>query len=77
MAPTQQRHVISVADPAAMATAAAERLLARISENPGRVAICLTGGSSPKKLYQVLATDACRSRIPWQLVHWLLAVYRP
>jgi len=47
MAPNQQRQVISVADPAAMANAAAERVIARISENAGRVAICLTGGSSP------------------------------
>ena len=55
-----------------MATAAAERVLARIAENPGRVAICLTGGSSPKQLYQLLATDAYRSRIPWQRVHWFI-----
>jgi 6-phosphogluconolactonase len=55
-----------------MATAAAERVTARISENPGRVAICLTGGSSPKALYQLLATDAWRSRIPWQRVHWFI-----
>jgi 6-phosphogluconolactonase len=72
MTANHQRHVISVADPAAMATAAAERVLARISENPGRVAICLTGGSSPKKLYQLLGTDAWRSRIPWQRVHWFI-----
>ena len=64
--------MISVADPAAMANAAAERVIARISENSGRVAICLTGGSSPKKLYQLLATDAWRSRIPWQRVHWFI-----
>ena len=72
MAPNQQRQVISVADPAAMAKAAAERVIARISENAGRVAICLTGGSSPKKLYQLLATDAWRDKIPWRagaLVH--------
>jgi 6-phosphogluconolactonase len=72
MASNNQRHVIVVADPAAMAEAAAERMVARISENPGRVAICLTGGSSPKKLYQLLATDALRSRIPWQRVHWFI-----
>ena len=38
----------------------------------GRVAICLTGGSSPKQLYQLLATDAYRSRIPWHRVHWFI-----
>src|SRR5712675_2227216 len=72
MTPHDHRPVISVADPAAMATAAAERVIARISENPGRVAICLTGGSSPKALYQLLATDIYRSRIPWQRVHWFI-----
>jgi 6-phosphogluconolactonase len=72
MISNDNRQVISVGDPAAMATAAAERVIARISENPGRVAICLTGGSSPKQLYQLLATDAYRSRIPWQRVHWFI-----
>lgn len=36
------------------------------------MAICLTGGSSPKQLYQLLATDAYRSRIPWDRVHWFI-----
>jgi 6-phosphogluconolactonase len=72
MTPNDHRHVISVADPAAMANAAAERIGARISENAGRVAICLTGGSSPRQLYQLLATDAWRSRIPWERVHWFI-----
>jgi 6-phosphogluconolactonase len=66
------RRVIAVADPAALAIAAAERVLARIAANSGRVTICLTGGSSPKQLYQLLATDAYRSRIPWARVHWFI-----
>ena len=41
--------MIAVADPAALAKAAAERVhRANIAANTGRVAICLTGGSSPK-----------------------------
>lgn len=72
MTGNDNRHVIAVADPAALATAAAERLLARIAANSGRVAICLTGGSSPKQLYQLLATDFYRSRIPWERVHWFI-----
>ena len=64
--------VIAVADPAELANAAATRLLARIAANSGRVAICLTGGSSPKRLYQLLATDAFRSQIPWDRVHWFI-----
>jgi 6-phosphogluconolactonase len=66
------RHVITVSDSAALAKAAAERVLARIAANDDRVAICLTGGSSPKQLYQLLATDFYRSQIPWQRVHWFI-----
>src|SRR6202047_3541898 len=72
MAPSDQRHVIPVSDPAALAKAAAERIMARIAANGDRVAICLTGGSSPKQLYQLLATDAYRSQIPWDRVHWFI-----
>ena len=64
--------VIEVSDSVALAKAAAERLMARIAANGDRVAICLTGGSSPKQLYQLLATDAFRSRIPWDRVHWFI-----
>ena len=66
------RHVIAVADPAELAKVAAERVIARISANTGRAAICLTGGSSPQRLYQLLASDAYRSRIPWDRVHWFI-----
>jgi 6-phosphogluconolactonase len=72
MATNDNRHVIAVSDPAALAKAAAERIIARINSNPGRAAICLTGGSSPKQLYQLLASDAYRSRIPWDHVHWFI-----
>jgi 6-phosphogluconolactonase len=63
---------IVVADPAALAVAAAARLMARIEANPNRIAICLTGGSSPKQLYQLLATDAYAKTIPWDRVHWFI-----
>lgn len=72
MAGNDNRHVITVSDPAALAKEAAERILARIAANSGRVAICLTGGSSPKQLYRLLATEPYRSRIPWQRVHWFI-----
>jgi 6-phosphogluconolactonase len=66
------REVITVADPAALATTAADRLMTRIEANGGRIAICLAGGSSPKRLYQLLATPAYRNRIPWRRVHWFI-----
>ena len=46
--------------------------MARIAANGDRVAVCLTGGSSPKQLYQLLATEAFRSQIPWDRVHWFI-----
>jgi 6-phosphogluconolactonase len=72
MAPADHRKIIAVADPATLAKAAADRVLARIAANAARVAICLAGGSSPKQLYQLLATEAYRSRIPWDRVHWFV-----
>jgi 6-phosphogluconolactonase len=72
MALNDNRHLITVSDPAALAKTAAERVMARIAANVGRVAVCLTGGSSAKALYELLATDACRNRIPWERVHWFI-----
>jgi 6-phosphogluconolactonase len=72
MARSDNRHVITVADAKSLARAAADRIMARIAANGDRVAICLTGGSSPKQLYQLLATDTYRSQIPWQRVHWFI-----
>jgi 6-phosphogluconolactonase len=75
MAPNPDRGNIKpvvVADPAALETAAADRVIAGVAANAGRVAICLAGGSSPKQLFQLLATDAYRSRIPWDRVHWFI-----
>ncbi len=72
MSPHGYLQKIVVADPAALATAAAERLLARIGASAGRAAICLTGGSSPKQLYRLLASDPYRGRIPWDRVHWFI-----
>jgi 6-phosphogluconolactonase len=72
MAPNDRHRVIVVADSIALTRTAAERVLTRIAANSGRIAICLTGGSSPKQLYRLLATDSCRSRVPWDRVHWFI-----
>jgi 6-phosphogluconolactonase len=72
MAGNANRQVIVVGDAAALANSAADRLLARIAANRARVAICLTGGSSPKQLYRLLATEPYRNRVPWLRVHWFI-----
>jgi 6-phosphogluconolactonase len=68
----ENSHRIVVDDPVILAKAAAERLMARIDANAGRIAICLTGGSSPKQLYRLLASDPYSGRIPWKRVHWFI-----
>ena len=66
------RKIIVVDDAEALAEAAAERVIARMDNNPGRIAICLTGGSSPKQLYALLGSDDYADRIPWDRVHWFI-----
>src|SRR5215468_10708732 len=72
MTASGQRKIIAAADTDAVARTAAERLLSRISANSGRIAICLTGGSGPVKLYELLASAGYRGKIPWPRVHWFI-----
>jgi len=61
-----------VADPAAVAGSAAERvaaeLIAAVAQR-GRADFATTGGSSVAGLYEGLAAEPLRSRIPWDRVH--------
>ncbi|GJD50121.1 6-phosphogluconolactonase [Methylobacterium crusticola] len=59
-----------LADPDAVARAAAERLVAVARAAPGRAAICLSGGSTPGRLYGLLAGPDYRDRLPWDRLHW-------
>src|SRR5258705_3676836 len=72
MASNAHRQIITVADSVALAKAAADRVMAKIATNNNRVAICLTGGSSPTEVYRLLATDPYRNRIPWGRRHWFI-----
>jgi 6-phosphogluconolactonase len=66
-----QRYVI-VVDEAKFAETAAQRLLTRITSIKDRIAVCLTGGSSPEGLYRLLADEPWRSKVPWDRVHWFM-----
>lgn len=72
MTPPPGRQIIVVDDADALADAAAERVIARIRDNPDRAAVCLTGGSSPARLYKLLGDDAYAPQIPWERVHWFI-----
>jgi 6-phosphogluconolactonase len=63
-----QRELVVLGDPAAVATEAAARLVAAANgavEARGRFAVALSGGSTPRALYERLATPAWRDRVPW------------
>lgn len=65
-------HLVVAADADAQARLAAQRLIARIDLNHERPAICLTGGSGPQKMFELLAGEF-ENRIPWQRVHWFIS----
>ena len=56
-------------DPEALATRAAD-LLTSIAAAKPRAAIALSGGSTPRRLYQLLATSPRLETFPWPNVHW-------
>jgi 6-phosphogluconolactonase len=49
---------------------AAEWLCMLSRERVGAFAICLSGGSTPRPLYERLTTPAIAARFPWPRVHW-------
>lgn len=67
------RRVQVFADPAAVARAAAEEFTRRAAvavRARGRFTVALAGGSTPKALYGLLATEpAFRDRVPWGQTH--------
>lgn len=59
-----------VADVEALAHAAAARTVAVVAAARGeRIAICLSGGSTPRRLYELLAANV-PSALPWGRIHW-------
>jgi 6-phosphogluconolactonase len=54
----------------ALAQGVAEWLCARAQASDRDFAVCLSGGSTPRRLYQRLATPTIASRFPWSRAHW-------
>ncbi len=56
--------------PEELARAAAAWLCARaVDVAGGRFAVCLSGGSTPKRVYELLAREES-GRLPWERTHW-------
>ena len=59
-----------LADPPALAARVGEWLLAAAGASRARFAVALSGGSTPKRLYETLAGPGFVERFPWARVHW-------
>jgi 6-phosphogluconolactonase len=57
-------------DPMALARHVAEWMTATALASSGPFRVSLSGGSTPKALYGLLASDEFRPRFPWQRVSW-------
>lgn len=67
----QPLRIVPTENPDHMALLAAERLIALV-DGSERPSICLTGGTSPIRLYKLLGREPYESRIPWARVHWFI-----
>jgi 6-phosphogluconolactonase len=59
-----------LSDSAALARHVAEWMTAAALAASGPFRVALSGGSTPKALYGLLASDEFRGRFPWRLVSW-------
>jgi 6-phosphogluconolactonase len=53
-------------DQQTLARLAADWLVETLNSLPGELRIALSGGSTPKELYRLLASDPYRDRMPWR-----------
>lgn len=56
-------------DAGLLARAAADEVLRAVHSAGDRFTLALSGGSTPKRLYQLLAADEYSSRLDWQRIH--------
>ncbi len=61
-----------VPDGAGFAEAGAALIAQACASAPGRAIIGLAGGSTPKPIYQALASPAFRAQIPWARIEFVL-----
>lgn len=59
-------------DPAALARGAADFLDEQARLGTGPFVVALSGGSTPKATYELLAQTPIRERFPWARAHWVL-----
>ena len=68
--PQKPAHIEVGKDPEALAHRAARWITDLAAASRDRFAVCLSGGSTPRRLYQLLAESPYRDTLPWDRVHW-------
>jgi 6-phosphogluconolactonase len=68
VAATNENRIFESAE--ALAQNVAEWLCALAQASDRDFSVCLSGGSTPRRLYEQLATSAIAKRFPWPGVHW-------
>jgi 6-phosphogluconolactonase len=68
--PTQRLRIDVSPDPEALAHRVAQWITDLACHSSGRFAVALAGGSTPRRLYQILAEKPLRDAMPWDRVHW-------
>jgi 6-phosphogluconolactonase len=63
-------HIEILPDPLGLAHHVAEWMTQAALAAQGSFRVSLSGGSTPKALYELLASDEFRSRFPWPRVSW-------
>lgn len=58
------------ADAPALAARVAQWITDLACHASGKFSVCLSGGSTPKALYELLASEPLRDAVPWQRIHW-------
>ena len=59
----------TLSDPEVLARRAVDLLIAAANETDGRFAVALSGGSTPRRLYELLARPPYRDAFPWHRTH--------
>jgi 6-phosphogluconolactonase len=65
-----QRRIDVAKDLEDLAHRAARWIAGIAAASKERFAICLSGGSTPRRLYQLLGEDPYRAAMPWDRIHW-------
>ncbi|HML92392.1 6-phosphogluconolactonase [Methyloceanibacter sp.] len=59
-------------DAADLARKGAAFLCDHAASRTGRTVVALSGGNTPKPLYELLAREPAKSTMPWDRVHWIM-----